>query len=232
MAVNDEYKKQAAEAAVELVQSGMVLGMGHGSTVQFALEALAGKLESGQLKNLVAIPCSKKTESEARRLGIPLADLNDNTAINLTLDGADEVDARLNLIKGGGGALMREKMVAQASRREVIMIDESKLSEKLGSHVPLPIEVAQFGWVQQQAFIAELGGKAKLRVDANDKPVLSDQGNYLVDCDFGPIEDAHALARALEARSGILEHGLFLGLATDVIVAGVKGVQHLKSNID
>ncbi len=229
MAGNDEYKKQAAEAAVELVQSGMVLGLGHGSTVQFALEALAVKLKDGQLKNIVAIPCSKKTESEARRLGIALSDLNDHAAIDLTLDGADEVDAQLNLIKGGGAALMREKIVAQASRREVIMVDESKLSEKLGSRVPLPIEVAQFGWARQQAFVAGLGGKAILRMDAGSKPVISDQGNYLLDCDFGPIADPPALASALEARSGILEHGLFLGLATDVIIVGAKGLQHLKA---
>jgi ribose 5-phosphate isomerase A len=226
---HEEYKKQAAEAAVELVQSGMVLGLGHGSTVQFALEALGAKIKDSQLKNIIGIPCSKQTEAEARRLGIPLADFNDHASIDLTLDGADEVDPDLNLIKGGGGALLREKIVAQASRREVIMIDESKLSEKLGSRVPLPIEVAQFGWVRQQAFIAALGGKATLRVDTNGKPVLSDQGNYLLDCNFGPIEDLHALARSLEARSGILEHGLFLGLASDVIVAGAKGMQHLRT---
>ncbi len=229
MAANDAYKKQVAEAAVELVQSGMVLGLGHGSTVQFALEALAAKFKSGQLKNILAIPCSKKTESEARRLGILLTDLNDHVAIDLTLDGADEVDPQLNLIKGGGGALLREKILAQASRREVIMIDESKLSKRLGSHFPLPVEVAQFGWARQQAFVAELGGTATLRMDANGKPVLSDQDNYLLDCDFGPIKDARKLALALEARSGILEHGLFLGLATDVIVAGAKGLQHLKA---
>lgn len=229
MAIRDEYKKLAAEAAVELVQSGMMLGLGHGSTVEFALEALATKLKSGQLKNIVAVPCSKKTESEARRLGIALTDLNDHAAIDLTLDGADEVDEQLNLIKGGGGALLREKIVAQASRREVIMIDESKLSEKLGSHFPLPVEAAQFGWMRQQEFITGLGGKATLRMDPSGKPVLSDQGNYLLDCAFGPIADPQSLARKLESRSGILEHGLFLGLATDVIVAGVKGVQHLKA---
>jgi ribose 5-phosphate isomerase A len=226
---SDAYKKQAAEAAVELVQSSMVLGLGHGSTVQFALEALGAKIKSGRLNEIVAIPCSKQTKAEARRLGIPLADLNDHTAIDLTLDGADEVDPQLNLIKGGGGALLREKIVAQASRREVIMVDESKLSETLGSLFPLPIEVAQFGWARQLAFIADLGGKAVLRVEAGGKPVLSDQGNYLLDCDFGPIADPQSLARVLEARSGILEHGLFLGLASDVIVAGPKGMQHLKA---
>ncbi len=229
MCTSEEYKKQAAEAAVELVESGMVLGLGHGSTVQFALEALCAKLKNGQLKDIIGIPCSKQTEAVACQLGIPLADLNDHVAIALTLDGADEVDPQLNLIKGGGGALMREKIVAQASRREVIMIDESKLSEKLGSRVPLPIEVAQFGWARQQSFIAELNGRAMLRVDADGKPKLSDQGNYLLDCDFGPIAGPHGLAHSLEARSGILEHGLFLGLASDVIVAGPKGMQHLRA---
>jgi len=222
----ESYKKQAAEAAVELVKSGMVLGLGHGSTVQYALEALAAKLKSGELKDILAVPCSKQTEVEARRLGIPLADLNDHRRLDLTLDGADEVDSQLNLIKGGGGALMREKIVAQASRREIIMVDESKLSPALGTRCALPIEVSPFGWQRQQDFIAELGGKAKLRLDQKGDPVLSDQGNYLLDCNFGPIADSHGLADALEARSGILEHGLLLNLTTDLIVAGLEGIEH------
>ena len=222
----ESYKKQAAEASVELVKSGMVLGLGHGSTVQYALEALAAKLKERQLKEIVAVPCSKQTETEARRLGIPLADLNDHHRLDLTLDGADEVDPQLNLIKGGGGALLREKIAAQASRREIIMVDESKVSPALGTRCALPVEVSPIGWKRQQDFIAELGGKAKLRLDQKGDPMLSDQGNYLLDCNFGPIADAHDLANLLEARSGILEHGLFLNLTTDLIVAGTHGVEH------
>lgn len=223
------YKQQTALAAVELIESGMLLGLGHGSTVDFAIEAIAEKLHSGALKDLRAVPASTYTEMKARELGIPLVDLNDHPTLDLTIDGADEVDPQLNLIKGGGGALMREKIVAQASAREIIVVDESKLSDALGTKHALPIEVSQFGWARQVDYIATLNGKARLRTDASSAPALSDQGNYLLDCEFGSIADVHELARALEARSGILEHGLFIGLATDVLVAGPGGVRHLKS---
>jgi ribose 5-phosphate isomerase A len=223
----DAHKQAAAQAAVELVQSGMLLGLGHGSTVQFALLALAERIKSAQVRDVVGIPCSKQTENEAARLGIKLADLNDYEELDLTLDGADEVDPELNLIKGGGAALLREKIVAQASRREVIMIDESKLSAQLGTRHALPVEVVPFAWQRQRDFIAELGGNPSLRQDAKGAAVLSDQGNYLLDCDFGPIQDPAALAAKLAGRAGIVAHGLFLGLATDVIVAGASGIRHL-----
>lgn len=229
MAAKDEYKKQAAEAAAELIESGMVLGLGHGSTLQFALEALAAKLKSGRLMDIIAVPCSKKTEAEMQRLEIPLGDLNSYAKIDLTIDGADEMDPQFNLIKGGGGALLREKIVAQSSRRNVIIVDQSKMSPILGSLHALPLEVAAFGWKRQRDFAIELGGKPTLRVDGQNNPVLSDQGNYLLDCDFGPIPDASALARKLKSRSGILEHGLFIGLATEVIVSGPGGLRHLKA---
>jgi ribose 5-phosphate isomerase A len=224
----DQFKKRAAEKAVEFVESGMVLGLGHGSTVQFALEALARRLQSGEIKDIVGVPCSKKTEDEAQRLDIPLTDLSEHKQLDLTLDGADEVDRKLNLIKGGGAALLREKIVAQASRREIIMVDESKLSEKLGTKHSLPVEIVQFGWERQVEYVDSLGGKATLR-KSGDEPVLSDQLNFILDCDFGPIKDLEKLARSLESRSGIVEHGLFLGLATDVIVAGPAAIHHLTS---
>lgn len=227
--MSEEYKKQAAEAAVELIESGVVLGLGHGSTVQFALEALAAKLRNGNLKDIAAVPCSRKTEMEIDRLGIPKGDLNLYSSLDLTIDGADEVDPQFNLIKGGGGALMREKIVAQASRRNVIIVTEEKLSPILGAKHVLPLEISSFGWERQRQFITEIGGRPKLRMDANGNPALSDQGNYLLDCEMGPISDLAGLARKLEARAGILEHGLFLGLATDVIVAGPKGVRHLNA---
>lgn len=227
--MSDAYKKQAAEAAITLIESDMLVGLGHGSTVQFALEALAVKIASGELKGIVGIPASKHTELEATRLGIPLADFGNQPHIDLTFDGADEVDPHLNLIKGGGGALLREKMLAQNSRREVIMVDESKLSRKLGTNQALPLEVIPFGWQIHLDFIASLGGEAKLRLGKDGQPALSDQRNYLLDCKFRPISDVAALARQLETRSGIVEHGLFVGLATDVFVAGTRGLQHLKS---
>jgi ribose 5-phosphate isomerase A len=222
----DEFKKQAAEAAVEFIQSGMVVGLGHGSTVHYALDALQAKLKSGALKEIIGIPCSIQTEAEATRLGISLGDLNAVGSIDITIDGADEVDPQLNLIKGAGGALLREKIVAQACRREIIVVDEGKLSDQLGEKCPLPIEVMPFGWKHQVTFLQGLGGKAKLRLEDHDQPALSDQGNYLLDCHFGPIADPATLARELESRSGIIAHGLFLGLASDVIVAGPSGLQH------
>ncbi len=224
-----EYKRQAAEAAVALVKSGMRLGLGHGSTVEFALEALAARLGAGELDGVAAVPASRQTQAECERLGIPLVDLNDYTQLELTIDGADEVDADYNLIKGGGGALLREKILAQNSRRLAIIVDEGKLSERVGSRFPLPLEVLPYGWMRQAEFVAGLGGQAALRRAADGEPALSDQGNYLLDCDFGPIANPEALAAALDARSGILEHGLFLGLATDVFVAGPTGVRHLSA---
>ncbi|MCW5876047.1 MAG: ribose-5-phosphate isomerase RpiA [Anaerolineales bacterium] len=224
----DAYKQQAAEAAVALVQPGMALGLGHGSTVQFALVSLAARLAAGELAEVVAVPASRATQAECQRLGIPLAELNEHAHLDLTIDGADEVDAQFNLIKGGGGALLREKILAQNSRRLSIIVDEGKLSERVGGRFRLPVEVLPFGWARQADFIANLGGQATLRLAAGGEPALSDQGSYLLDCDFGPIADPAALAAALEARSGILEHGLFLGLATDVFVAGAGGLRHLQ----
>ncbi|MDA1330063.1 MAG: ribose 5-phosphate isomerase A [Chloroflexi bacterium] len=219
-------KQEAAEAAVALVRSGMALGLGHGSTVQFALEALAAKINSGELIDLICIPASKASEAAAKKLGIPLGNFEEHTRLELTIDGADEVDPEFNLIKGGGGALLREKMLAQASERVVIIVDAGKLSPKLGSQFALPVEALPFGWRGQVDFLATLGGEARLRTGSDGKPVLSDQGNYLSDCYFGPIEDLADLARQLEARAGLLEHGLFLGLATDVFVGGDDGVEH------
>lgn len=222
----EQFKQAAAEAAVQLVQSGMVVGLGHGSTVKYALDALAARLHAGELTEITGIPCSKRTQVESTLLDIPLGDINQHRQIDLTLDGADEVDPQLNLIKGGGGALLREKIVAQASQREVIMVDEGKLSAALGTRFDLPVEVLPFAWQHVFDFIVWLGGKPQVR-EHNGMPVLSDQGNYLLDCAFGPIADPGALARQLEARAGIVEHGLFMGLATDVFVAGPEGLRHL-----
>jgi ribose 5-phosphate isomerase A len=221
----DRQKQAAAHAAVELVQPGMALGLGHGSTVQFALEALAEKLATGALSDVVGVPASRASAAAARALEIPLADLDEHPRLDLAIDGADEVDPVFNLIKGGGGALLREKMLAQASRRFVVIVDAGKLSPRLGSKFALPLEVLPFGWKSQLNFLAHLGGAAKLRVDQSGNPVLSDQGNYLLDCAFGPIEDLAELASLLAERAGILEHGLFLGLATDVFVGTDEGVQ-------
>ena len=222
------YKQQAGERAVELVKPGMVVGLGVGSTAIFALRRLAYLIETGALSNIVGVPCSASVEAEARRLGAPLTTLEDHPVIDLTIDGADEIDPDLDLIKGGGGALLREKIVAQASRREVIVADAAKLSPVLGAKFFLPVEVIPFGWRTQAAYIESLGAQVSRRTTgATGEPFRTDQGNFILDCHFGPIDDKRDLARKLNARAGVVDTGLFLGLATDVIVAGPDGIQHL-----
>ena len=226
VSLQDRLKKEAGISAVDFIQSGMVLGLGTGSTVRFALEEIGKRYKDGRLTDIVGIPSSIDTDKRAKELGIPIITFDEKQEIDLTIDGADEIDPDFNLIKGGGGALLREKLVAQESEREVIIADESKLSPELGTNFKLPIEVMPFGWERQVVFVHSLGGKAIARKRDNDEFALSDQGNYLLDCDFGVIEDAAALATQLEGRAGIVEHGLFLGLATDVIVAGADGTKH------
>jgi ribose 5-phosphate isomerase A len=222
------FKKQAGERAAALIVPGMVVGLGTGSTAIFATRRLGELLASGALSDVVAVPTSHATAEEARRLAIPLTSEDMPRAIDLTIDGADEVDPGLNLIKGGGGALFREKIVAQASRRVVIVVDESKLSAALGTKHILPIEVARFGWRSQQRFVESLGGKPVVRTAADGKPFETDQGNWILDCAFGPIAYPAGLAAQLAARAGIVEHGLFCGIASEVIVAGENGVRSLK----
>ena len=150
--------------------------------------------------------------------------------IDLTIDGADEVDPAFNLIKGGGGALLREKIVAQASRREIIVIDEGKLSPRLGTKRALPVEVLPYGWQSQARFLEKLNAQVRVRRAADGSEMRTDQDNLILDCQFGPIADAEALARLLGDRAGIVEHGLFIGLADEIIVAGTDGIRHLRRN--
>jgi len=220
-------KQAAAEHAVTFIQSGMVVGLGTGSTAIFATRRLGVLLRSGELRDIIGFPTSKATADAARAAGIPLLDETCPRDIDVTIDGADEVDPQLNLIKGGGGALLREKIVAEASRREVIVVDESKLSPALGTRWPLPIEVVPFGWRSQGRFLEGLGAKVVVRAGPGGEPCRTDQGNLILDCTFGPIADPLQLARRLADRAGIVEHGLFLGLATDLIVAGKDGIRHL-----
>jgi ribose 5-phosphate isomerase A len=221
-----EWQKRAAAArAVELVESGMVVGLGGGSTAALAMRCLAEALRAGRLRDVFGIPCSHLVEAEARRLSIPLTTLEERPAIDLTIDGADEVDPDLNLIKGAGGALLWEKIVAQASRREIIVVDSSKPSPRLGTLRPLLIEVVPFGWGSQRRFLESLGARVTRREDKGE-PFYTDQGNFILNCAFGPIGDAADLARRLGARAGIVEHGLFIGLATDLIVAAQDGITH------
>jgi ribose 5-phosphate isomerase A len=223
-----QLKKQAAAYAVDLVQSGMIVGLGHGSTAIHVVGMLAEKLKTGQLKDVIGVPSSYQVEEEAMRYGMPLSALDENPTIDLTIDGADEVDPQLNLIKGGGGALLREKIIAQASRREVIVVDESKLTPVLGQKRCIPVEVVPFGWKSQVMFLESLGAKVAMRRNADRSPYNTDCGNWIFECNFGPVERPHILAEKIKNRAGIVEHGLFLGLASDVIIAGVSGIKHLK----
>jgi ribose 5-phosphate isomerase A len=219
-------KQEAAARAVALVKSGTVVGLGEGSTAVFAVRRLAELLHRGQLHDVLGIPCSRAVAATARQLGIPLTTLEDCAAIDLTIDGADEVDPDLNLIKGGGGCLLYEKIVAQASRREVIIVDSSKPSPRLGTHWALPVEVIPFGWGSQRRFLEGLGARVAVRQTARGQPFKTDEGNLILDVAFGPIADPFALARELDARTGIVAHGLFLGLATDLLVAGENQTEH------
>lgn len=227
-AQRDELKRLAAEQAVTLIRPGMTVGLGVGSTAIHAIRRIAALLASGELHDIVGVPCALRVEEEARRLGIPLTTLDDPAQIDLTIDGADEVDPDLNLIKGGGAALLREKIVAQSSLREVIVVDEAKLSAQLGTNFFVPVEVIPFGWGAQARWITTLGAEVRLRRQASGEPLQTDQGNYMLDCTFGPIADLQTLAASLSARAGIVDHGLFLGLATDLIVAGAAGIRHIQ----
>ncbi len=225
-----KLKQKAGERAVAFIESGMVVGLGHGTTTIFTLRRLAQRLKDGQLKDILGIPCSRQVEHDARELGIPLTTLDAHPVIDVTIDGADEVTMQLDLIKGGGGALLREKIVAQASRREIIVVDESKLSPHLGTHWAVPVEIVPFGWRTQADYLTSLGAQITLRREESGTPFRTDHGNLILDCDFGPITDPADLAAQLTQRAGIVEHGLFLGLATDVIIGGETETQHLKKD--
>jgi ribose 5-phosphate isomerase A len=219
-------KRLAAERAAEMVEPGMRLGLGTGSTAALAVHAIARRLREGSLRDLVGVPTSQRTRDLARSLGIPLATLDDVDRLDLTIDGADEVDPRLDLIKGGGGALLREKIVASASARNVIVVHAAKLVQRLGTTFPLPVEVARFGWRTHVPAIEALGARAELRrVSSTGEPFETDEGHYLLDCRFPDgIADPPRLDAALRARPGILETGLFLELADALVVASGDGV--------
>ncbi len=225
----EEFKKKAAVKAVEQVASGMVVGLGTGSTAKYAVERIGELFQNGALRDIVGIPSSVQTEKLALSVGIPLTTFEEHPVIDINIDGADEVDPALNLIKGGGGALLREKVIAQASRINVIIVDESKLSNQLGTHWALPIEVVPFACPSEIRFLRELGADVSIRKSGDDALFKTDQNNLILDANFGPITDPASLAVKLNNRAGISGQGLFIGLTSKVIVAGKDGIRELKS---
>lgn len=222
----DALKRSAAEYAVRhYVESGMAVGLGTGSTAIFAVRYIGELLRAGDLKDIVAFATSRTTWEEAVRLNIPMLSDDLPRSLDVTIDGADEVDPQLNLIKGGGGALLREKLVAESTQREVIVVDEGKLSPLLGTHYALPVEVLPFGWLAPARYLEQLGAKYVVRHASDGREYRTDQGNMILDCDFGPIRNPPQLAQQLDARAGIMEHGLFIGLADVVVVSGQGGIR-------
>jgi ribose 5-phosphate isomerase A len=212
-------KLQAARKAVEFVEDGMVLGLGTGSTTRLAVDEIGKLVKDGY--RLVGVPTSIETERQARALGIPLSTLEEVGRLDLTIDGADEVDPQFRLIKGLGGALLREKMVAFYSKREIIIVDDSKVVDVLGVKTPLPVEVVQFGHRRTRAALEELGCTAKLR--GGEQPFVTDNGNYIYDCKFDAINDPEGMDSKIGSLPGVVENGLFIGLATSIVIGTERG---------
>jgi len=223
-----ELKELAAQAAVEHVEGGMVIGLGSGSTASIAIRILGEKVRRG-LK-IVGVPTSKESESLSKSVGIKIGELKDYPELDLTIDGADEVDPHLNLIKGLGGALVREKIVATHSRMEIIVIDDSKLVAYLGQKSPLPVEIVKFAHEATVRLLKKFGCEPVLRSSAG-KPFETDNGNYIVDCRFSRIENPQKMEMELNLVPGVVDNGLFVGLADKVIVASKDGIKTLEKKL-
>jgi ribose 5-phosphate isomerase A len=226
MSDRDTNKREAAEAAAALVQDGMKVGLGTGSTAYFAIEALIRRVREG-LK-ILAIATSERSAAQARQGGIPMTTFGEHPHLDLTIDGADEIErGTLNLIKGLGGALLREKIVAAASDRLIIVADAPKLVDRLGATAPLPVEIVPFGWETTAARLSKLGISPVLRRSQAGEPFRTDGGNFIVDCHVGPISDPAALDQSIGQTIGVVETGLFIGIAKQAFVADGKSVQEI-----
>lgn len=224
----NELKRRAAIAACAHVTTGMIVGLGTGSTAILATRALAQRMSEEGL-TFLGIPTSEATATEANRLRIPLTDLGTHPVVDLTIDGADAVDRNgLHLIKGLGGALLREKIVAFASKRLCIIVDHTKLADPFGSACPVPVEVVRFGWQATGKRLTDLGAAPHLRLGLDGQPFVTDGGNFIIDCRFGTIDDPASLAADLKALTGVVDTGLFINLATDVIIAAPDGLETLR----
>ncbi|KAL8228966.1 hypothetical protein R6Q57_013866 [Mikania cordata] len=227
----DDLKKIAAYKAVEFVESGMVLGLGTGSTAKHAIDRIGELLRQGKLSNIIGIPTSTKTHEQALALNIPLSDIDTHPVLDLAIDGADEVDPDMNLVKGRGGSLLREKMIEGCCKKFVVIVDESKLVNYIGgSGLAMPVEIVPFCWKftaqKLQSLFEDSGCVAKLRVSPeNGKPYVTDNGNFIVDLYFKKdIGDLRAAGDAILRVAGVVEHGMFIDMATTLIVAGELGV--------
>jgi ribose 5-phosphate isomerase A len=222
----DQLKRAAALRAIEEVGDGMVVGLGTGSTSAFVVEGLGARVAAGL--RLVGIPTSERTAAHARRLGIPISTFAEHQRLDLAIDGADEVQlGTLDLIKGLGGALLREKIVAAASERLIIVVDQEKLVERLGEHTPVPVEVTQFGWQATAVALAKLGCVPERRYTTGEQPYVTDGGNFILDCRFGPLADPGAIEKRIASIVGTVESGLFVGRSSVVVVASASGVEVL-----
>ena len=222
--MSDRHKELAANRAVEYIQDGMVVGLGTGSTAEFAIRALGERVAQEGLA-VQCVPTSEASAALGEQLGLDIQSFEDHPVIDLTIDGADEVDPDLNLIKGLGGALLREKIVAAASAQEIIIVDPGKLVERLGTRSPLPVEVIPFAWGLAQLRLAELCQRAELRRAGDNEPYMTDNGNFILDCHFPDgLDDAAHVERRINEIPGVVENGLFVGL-TDIVVVGMDDGQ-------
>jgi len=225
----EDAKRRAAEEAVKHVEDGQVIGLGSGSTAAYAIRLLGERLRGGELRDILGIPTSLQAASEAVEAGIPLTTLEEHPIVDVSIDGADQLDARLNLIKGGGGALLREKIVASCSKLYIIVADERKLARRLGENCPIPLEVHPMAVKPIMRRLEELGARASLRM-ARGKvgPVVTDNGNLIIDADFGPVEDPEELDGRLRMIPGVLETGLFLGYADLAYIGTRSGLRRIE----
>ncbi|MGQ9550192.1 MAG: ribose-5-phosphate isomerase RpiA [Roseiflexus sp.] len=223
------YRQHAAEHALGYVENGMTIGLGTGSTATLMLQGLAARLSDGRLQRVTGVPTSEVTATLARELGIPLTTLDRQPRLDLALDGADEIDPQLRLIKGLGGAMLREKIVAASSERFVVVATAGKCVERLGERSPLPVEVVAFGLPLCARRLRALGGTPTLRRNRSGAPFVTDEGNLILDCSFGIIADPEALAVSICAIPGVVAHGLFLGMASLAVIAGPGGIVELRA---
>jgi len=226
----DILKRKAAENAVEYIKSGMKIGFGTGSTFNHVLYVLADKIKSGAIKDIVGISSSDRTEQLAKELKIPTAALSKFPNLDITIDGADEVDEKLNLIKGGGAAHLREKIIAQASNNYIIIVDESKVVKHLGEKWAVPIEVIKMALDTELQYLKSIGAEVSQRLNSDGTPLITDEGNFILDANFGIIKNPKKLAKKLEKRAGIVEHGLFVNMAKVVVVATKDGIKVFRNN--